>query len=148
MSKQMQIVQKAREALHTPYVKDQDAIPYGVDCVNFVKFAYSAVLPGDCQLSLEQDMTGFHGINDNRMIDWLVANGAVQLAEDQYEPGAIVIWYYGQYPHHSGLLTEKVHGAWWCIHASATFGEVAEHPLSGEWLLRLHSVWKFSELVS
>jgi hypothetical protein len=141
MDRETRIIESGRSLLRVPYHKDGSHPQHGLDCVNFILLSHANA---DYPLPIvDQDMRGIDAINDNRLVEFILEHGGVEIEEDAWRATDIVLMTYGEFPHHTGFLTSKEpDGSWHIIHCTAKHGMVVEEPFVGKLRKRLHSVWR------
>ncbi len=139
--RQRKIVAAGRSLLRVPYHKDGKNPDQGLDCVNFVTLSHE--MAGYPLPIVQKDMTGFHAINDNRLVEFIVEKGGIQIPEPEWQATDVVLMKYGEFPHHVAFLTERnEQGDWSMLHSTAKYDMVVEELLIRSWRKRLHSVWR------
>lgn len=119
-----EIVARARSQEGVKYHKDQYVPGLALDCVGLLRYAYDYQQELDSRL-YSTILTG------ESLVDAFRALGFTETFNPK--PGDIIIWNYAGNPHHTGIYTETE----FCIHASAAYGKVFEHAITGEWIDRL-----------
>jgi hypothetical protein len=143
MEREKRIIEEGRKLLRVPYHKDGTHPQLGLDCVNFILVSHTNA--GHPLPIVNQDMAGIDAINDNRLVEFILANGGIEIKEADWQPTDIVLMTYGQFPHHTGFLTHRnTNNTWSIIHCTAKHGMVIEEPFVNKLRKRLHSVWRAS----
>jgi cell wall-associated NlpC family hydrolase len=136
------VINEGSRLIDVPFVRSQASV-YGCDCVGFVWLCYRQL--GEALAMPVNRMTETDVTISQNMLRLLEQAGFTKRQEEGvYGLADVLVFNYVQFPTHMGIVSREPttkDDRPWLMHSSDHFGKVKEHPLSGEWLNRLNSVW-------
>jgi len=133
------IVKEALSWSGTPYQHQVGLKGVGVDCAYLVgKVAESAGLIDEFKVEPYSVEWHLHS-REEKMCNIVESFGCVEISCEDIQPADILIFKYGRVGSHMGIYI----GRSLFIHAHLPSGKVLLNSLSGDYLKRLHRVYKF-----
>lgn len=131
------VVKASRSIPPMIYTRSQCLPGVAGDCVCFVREAYR--LAG--YSASDRGVMLCSGFGGSQLTDRLESEGFV--CHSDPIPGAIVVYTWSFQPQHMGIITEVCYdsGNFSFIHLCASLGHITEHPSTGHWEQRFHSIW-------
>jgi len=132
LTPRQKLVNRARSLGGMHFIREQNLPPFFGDCSSFMMEVFKSI---GLEFS-DSGRMGCGGMGASTMVDRMKALGLKYV--DLPQPGTVVVWNWLGTPHHLGLITETLPLYSNVIHLSHQIGEVSEHPLTGQWMDRLH----------
>lgn len=132
----------ANEWVGTPYQHQARVLDVGVDCAQLIMgVAIMCDMLTDEQADEVEPYTRDWALHnkEEKMIAILEGFGCTQVDIADQRPGDIITFKYGRVASHLGILVNDNY----IIHAMWNTAKVAKTNVSGDWLKRMHSVYKF-----